>query len=205
MSASQAAARPATTRTPASPGGPISMLGSLCTRGAVAGIAAGLVFLVANMGWAVHNGKPAAAPLIDISTIFHAQDAPDPVTAAAFGPDNLMVGLVTHLTLAMMFGIGFGLLAARLVRTNAMLLGGGLAYGLLLYVVNFQILGRTAFPWFTNAMGPPQGFEIFIHAVFGLLLVPFFVGVLPATEASGAGAASAGSGRFRREQVPVDA
>jgi hypothetical protein len=90
-----------------------SMLGGLCTRGAVAGLAAGLIFLVGNMGWAVHDGKPAAAPLIDISTIFHTQDAPAPVTAAAFGPDNLMVGLVTHLTLAMLFGIGFALLAGK--------------------------------------------------------------------------------------------
>ncbi len=160
--------------------GPMAMLGSLCTRGAVAGLSAGLVFLVANMGWAVHNNKPAVAPLIDISTIFHTQDAPAPIAASPFGPDNLIVGLVTHLTLAMLFGIGFALLAGRFVRSNATLVAGGVAYGLLLYVVNFQLLGRTAFPWFTNSMGPPQGFEVFIHGVYGLLLVPFLVGALPA-------------------------
>ena len=55
----------------------------------------------------------------------------------------------------------------------------GIAYGLLLYVINFQVLGRTAFPWFTNPLGPPQDFEVFIHAVFGLLLVPFLIGSLP--------------------------
>jgi len=55
----------------------------------------------------------------------------------------------------------------------------GIAYGLLLYVINFQVLGRTAFPWFTNLLGPPQDFEILIHAVFGLLLVPFLIGSLP--------------------------
>jgi hypothetical protein len=185
-------------------GGPMTMLGTLCTRGAVAGLSAGLVFLVGNMGWAVHDGKPAAAPLIDISTIFHAQDAPSPVAAVAFGPDNLIVGLVTHLTLAIFFGIGFGLLAARLIRSNMTLIAGGVGYGLLLYVVNFQILGRTAFPWFTDAMGPPQGFEVFIHAVFGLLLVPFFVGALPLAETAAAGPTSAGM-RFRREKVAADA
>jgi hypothetical protein len=171
----------------------------------VAGLAAGLIFLVANMGWAVRNGKPAAAPLIDISTSFHTQDAPDPVAAAAFGPDNLMVGLVTHLTLAMLFGIGFAILAGRLVRSNSMLVGGGIAYGLLLYVVNFQVFGRTAFPWFTDAMGPPQGFEVFIHAVFGLLLVPFLVGVLPGVEAAGSPRGTGATGRFRPERAPVDA
>jgi uncharacterized membrane protein YagU involved in acid resistance len=146
----------------------------------VAGFASGLVFLVANMGWAVHNGKPAVAPMIDISTIFHAQDTPAPITAAAFGPDNVVVGLVTHATLSVLFGIGFALLAAAVVRrSSAMLPLAGIAYGLLLYVINFQILGRTAFPWFTDSMGPPQGFEVLIHAVFGLMLVPFLLGVLP--------------------------
>ena len=43
--------------------------------------------------------------------------------------------------------------------------------------MNFQILGNTIFEWFTNPQGPNQGFEVFIHAVFGLLLVPFFLGL----------------------------
>ena len=159
---------------------PLTTLGNLVTRGTVAGFASGLVFLVANMGWAVHDGKPAVAPMIDISTIFHAQDTPAPITAAAFGPDNVVVGLVTHATLSVLFGIGFALLAAAVVhRSSAMLPLAGIAYGLLLYVINFQILGRTAFPWFTDSMGPPQGFEVLIHAVFGLMLVPFLLGVLP--------------------------
>ena len=153
-------------------------LGDVVTRGTIAGLASGLVFLVANMGWAVHKDKPAVAPLIDISTIFHTQDQPAPVNAPPFGVDNVVVGLVTHLTLAMIFGIVFALLAVALVRSNAVLAGAGVAYGLLLYVVNFQILGRTAFPWFPDSMGPPQGFEVFIHAVFGLFLVPFLVGCL---------------------------
>ena len=187
------------------PAGPIASLGILCTRGAVAGISSGLVFLVANMGWAVRDSKPAAAPLIDIATIFHTQDAPDPVAAAAFGPDNLIVGLVTHLTLAMLFGIGFALLAGWLARSYTMLVGGGVAYGLLLYLVNFQILGRTAFPWFTDAMGPPQGFEVLIHGVFGLLLTPFLIGALPRAEVAMRRPATVSSGRFSEENVPVDA
>jgi hypothetical protein len=42
-----------------------------------------------------------------------------------------------------------------------------------LYVVNFQILGRTAFPWFQE--GPDRVFELGAHAGFGLLLVRFFL------------------------------
>ena len=146
----------------------IEGLGDRIARGAVAGIVAGLVFLIATMGYVTTKDKPAVAPMIDISTIFHGHDTPVP------SPDNVAVGLVTHLTLSSLFGIVFALLVPLFFRLPLLLVAGPV-YGLLLYLVNFQILGRTLFPWFTNPMGPDQGFEIFIHAVYGLLLVPFFV------------------------------
>ncbi len=59
-----------------------------------------------------------------------------------------------------------------------MLVGAGVAYGLALYVLSFQILGRIFFKWFSNSNGPPQGFEVFIHTVFGLILVPVLLGAL---------------------------
>ena len=89
-------------------------LGERVTRGTVAGLAAGLLFLVANM---------------------------------------LLVPLL------------------RNIRTLA---AGAVAFGVALYLINFQILGRTAFPWFQE--GPDQLFELVAHAGFGLLLVPFFIG-----------------------------
>jgi uncharacterized membrane protein YagU involved in acid resistance len=155
-------------------------LGDLLARGAIAGLFSGFVFLLANMGWAVKDDKPAAAPMIDIATIFHTQDVPRPVQALEFGADNLVVGTTTHLMLSMLFGIGFALLASLALRHRGpgMLALAGVGYGLLLYVVNFQVLGRIFFEWFTDPMGPPQGFEAFIHAVFGLLLVPFFLGAI---------------------------
>ncbi len=136
-------------------------------RGVVAGTAAGLLFLLANMWFAVGQGMPAAAPLYDISTIFHFADKPDPT------PENAVVGLVTHLTLAAGFGVLLALLTP-LLRSRAALWGGGLAFGLALYLVNFQILGRVAFEWFQ--VGPNQTFELFAHAAYGLLLVPFLLG-----------------------------
>ncbi|MCA1700320.1 MAG: hypothetical protein LC790_16025, partial [Actinobacteria bacterium] len=116
-------------------------LGDLLARGALAGLFSGLVFLLANMGWAVRGNKPAVAPMIDISTIFHNQSMPKPVQAGPFGVDNVVVGLVTHLTLSMLFGIVFALIAAAVLRGRGagVLAGAGVAYGLALYVVNFQI------------------------------------------------------------------
>lgn len=136
-------------------------------RGVVAGTAAGLLFLLANMWFAVSQGMPAAAPLYDISTIFHFADKPDP------SPENAVVGLVTHLTLAAGFGVLLALLAP-LPRSRAALWGGGLAFGVALYLINFQILGRVAFDWFQ--VGPDQTFELFAHAAYGLALVPFLLG-----------------------------
>jgi hypothetical protein len=151
-------------------------LGDVFTRGAVAGISAGFVFLLANMAYATTQDKPAVAPFMDISTIFHGTDKPASMTPTV---DMLATGAVTHISLSIAFGVVFALLVgvfAPLVRNWLVLAAAGVVYGLALYVVNFQILGNTVFEWFTNAQGPNQGFEVFIHSVFGLLLVPFFVG-----------------------------
>ena len=157
-------------------------------RGVVAGTAAGLLFLLANMWFAVSQGMPAAAPLYDISTIFHFADKPAP------SPENAIVGLTTHLTLAAGFGASLALLAP-LLSSRAALWGGGLAFGVALYLVNFQILGRLAFGWFQ--VGPNQTFELFAHAGYGLALVPVLLGFagsekrVPATSSSRATAARA--------------
>lgn len=154
-------------------------VGELVTRGVIAGLAAGLGFLLANMGFATTQGKPAVAPLMDISTIFHGTSKPAGMTPTV---DMIATGLVTHLTLSMVFGIAFAVLViafAKAWRSPLVLAAGGVVFGLALYVLNFQILGNTLFPWFTNPDGPHQGFEIAIHAVFGLMLVPFFLGLVP--------------------------
>jgi uncharacterized membrane protein YagU involved in acid resistance len=140
--------------------------GDRVARGTIAGIAAGLVFLVANMLWATRSDLPAVAPLVDISTIFNFDDVANPTT------ENMFIGLVTHLTLSAAFGVAFALLVP-LLRDVRVLTLGAVAFGVALYVLNFQILGRTAFPWFQD--GPDQVFELFAHAGFGLLLVPFFI------------------------------
>ena len=128
------------------------------------------------MAYATTQGKPSVAPFMDISTIFHGTDRPAAMTPTV---DMLATGAVVHLTLSIAFGVIFALLVgafAPLTRNWLVLAVAGVAYGLALYVVNFQILGNTIFEWFTNPQGPNQGFEVFIHAVFGLLLVPFFLG-----------------------------
>lgn len=136
-------------------------------RGVIAGTVAGLLFLLANMWYADSQGMPAAAPLYDISTIFHFADEPQP------SPENLAIGLVVHLTLSAAFGATAAFLAP-LVRGPGRLVLMSVVFGLVLYVVNFQILGRLFFEWFQE--GPNQTFEIFAHAFYGLMLAPFLIG-----------------------------
>lgn len=147
-------------------------LESRVTRGVVGGVFAGLVFLLANMAFATSQGMPAVAPMLDISTIFNLTDKPE------VNPENISIGLVTHLTLSALFGMAFALVVPLLRGRRAVMLGA-LAFGVGLYLVNFQILGRLFFEWFQE--GPNQLFELFIHAVYGLLLVPFFASALQRT------------------------
>ncbi len=142
------------------------------TRGAVAGLAGGLLFALANMWYADAHGKPLVAPFLAISTIFHGTDMP------VMSQPDVIAGLVTHLGLSLLFGMVFavGVTLLRLATRPLLLLGAGLVYGLVLYVVNFQIIARVAFPWLVNPKGPNQLFELWIHPIaFGLLLVPFFL------------------------------
>jgi hypothetical protein len=142
-------------------------------RGVVAGLAAGLLFLLANMWYADSQDLPAVAPLYDISTIFHFSDRPDPV------PENAVIGLVVHLTLSAGFGAVFAAFAPMFTSRRALALGA-VAFGLALYVVNFQILGRVAFEWFQE--GPNQTFEVIAHAGYGLVLAPFLLSYAVAME-----------------------
>ena len=112
--------------------------------------------------------------MLDISTIFHFSDQPE------VSPDNVAIGLIVHLTLSMAFGIAFALVVPLLTSART-LVAGALGFGIALYLFNFQVLGRLFFEWFQE--GPNQLFELFIHAVYGLLLVPFFASALKLGEA----------------------
>ncbi|HEY3036011.1 MAG TPA: hypothetical protein VGJ54_15310 [Streptosporangiaceae bacterium] len=151
-------------------------VGAALARGAIAGLVAGWAFLLANMWFAYSQGLPAAAPLAVIATVFSA--APAPTLTAS----SMLVGAVTHIGLSLGFGMGFGLLLLIIpsLRKPGPLVLAGIGYGLALWILDFQILGRTVFPFFTNPMGPDQLFEGLIHPlIFGLGLVPFFLGWAP--------------------------
>jgi len=154
---------------------------NLLTTGVVAGLGVGFVFILANMVYATSQPAlpdvpeglklPASAPFLDIGTIFYFDDMPQMIPAYPFA------GLITHFTLSILFGVIFALALVPLFSNARALLIGGVVYGGLLYIVNYQILGRLVFEWFdpSDPMGPNPWFGLFTHLGFGLLLVPFFL------------------------------
>ena len=154
---------------------------NLLTTGVVAGLGVGFVFILANMVYATSQPAlpdvpeglklPASAPFLDIGTIFYFDDMPQMIPAYPFA------GLITHFTLSILFGVIFALALVPLFSNARALLIGGVVYGGLLYIVNYQILGRLVFEWFdpSDPMGPNPWFGLVTHLGFGLLLVPFFL------------------------------
>lgn len=151
---------------------PLEGFGSAMSRGAIAGLSAGLAMLVAAMYLAEAAGNSAVQPIVDASTVFLFQDEREGAV------ENLTIGLVTHLGLSIAFGVLFGLLVLLLkpMRKLVWLVLGGIAYGLLLYVANVQGLARAWFEWFVETDGPDQMVLALLHAGYGLLLAPFFIG-----------------------------
>jgi uncharacterized membrane protein YagU involved in acid resistance len=147
-------------------GGTEEPVGRRLVRGAVGGVAAGLVFVAVTMWFADSTGGKAEMPLRMISTIVKGDQA------MAAGTTSPALGAVVHVVLSALFGMVFALAVPRL-RTNGTVALAGTAYGLLLYVVNFLVLTPLIFTTFRMANQP---FEVFAHLVFGTLLSFVFFG-----------------------------
>lgn len=134
-------------------------------RGAIGGFLAGLVFIGVTMWFVTTLGNAAEGPLRLISTLVLGREA------MPAGETNVALGAVVHVVLSILFGATFGLVAP-MFRTNGTVALAGGAFGALLYVVNFQVLGRLFFEQFLE--GPNQPFEVVVHVVFGHLLAVAF-------------------------------
>ena len=164
--------------------------GAKLSRGAIAGLVAGFGFVLAEMYYAKANGMPAIAPFLAFSTVFNA--SAQPVLAGPAIPLELGEGVVAHIILSLCFGMSFGIFSAFLPNRKALAVGA-IGFGLALFILNFEILGRTAFPFFTAPNGPNNVFQGFIHPlIFGGLLIPFFWGAVARRRTVGGGGARNG-------------
>jgi hypothetical protein len=108
----------------------------------VAGFIMGLSEVIASMV----SGESALLPLRNAASIVLGRDA--------FGPDAPMIALIgtaVHFSIAVMFGFAYGVANSQIVwaervrgaRQAAM----GIAFGTLVWLLDFQLIGRLFYPW----------------------------------------------------------
>ena len=127
------------------------------------------------------HGEPATIPIHGVATVFNVSSNIDRT------PDDLAIGIFTHAWLAAFFGIVFALLLPMVGgRLRAIAHGelrtlfmAGALYGIALYLLNYQVLGRLAFKWFSGPHRPDLAISVLVHVIYGLVLAPFFLGLVP--------------------------
>ncbi|MBI2896267.1 MAG: hypothetical protein HYY06_22105 [Deltaproteobacteria bacterium] len=143
------------------------------SNGAGSGLIAGVIFGVMEIVGAAIMGMPPLQPLRMFASVLLGGDAlrETPLGLAA------LIGIVVHLVLSAAFGVIYALLnrpLAAKVRTSFSRESAlGLLYGLVLWVVNVQVIARFAYSWFLET---PQFLQAVMHAVFyGLPLAVMYV------------------------------
>ncbi|MFW5739483.1 MAG: hypothetical protein ACOC1F_03865 [Myxococcota bacterium] len=127
------------------------------------GILAGLIFALVEIIAAAAMGNPVFGPFRMFASIVLGSAALQTVSLGT----AIIVGSFVHVVLSGLFGLAYGLFNSRLSTetetswSRQVLLG--LAFGGLVWLVNFQIIARIAYPWFLNA---PQFLQLVMHALF---------------------------------------
>jgi hypothetical protein len=131
-------------------------------EGITAGLIAGVIFAMMEIVGAVLMGDPALMPVRMFASVVLGQGAMEGPLGTA-----LLVGTIAHLALSAVFGIIYGLLAARVSDTTRTSFGRqaaiGILFGLAVWFVNFQIIARVLYPWF---LGAPQFLQAVMHGLF---------------------------------------
>lgn len=130
--------------------------------GALAGLIAGAVFMMMEMGLVAMAGDSPWGPPRMIAAIVMGEGVLPP--PATFDLMILMAAMAVHFMLSIVIGVVFALVARRFGLVMAVVAGA--VVGLGLYVVNFY--GFTAiFPWFAMARNM---ISIVSHIAFGVVL-----------------------------------
>lgn len=135
--------------------------------GAWAGVIAGLVFVMLEMGmvWMFLGQSPWGPPHMIAAMALGRDVLPPPGTWAPFDMSILLVAMLIHLPLAVLYGLFGGWLVHRFDGAGAAAVGA--AYGLAIYLVNFYLLAPALFPWFEMAR---NWVSVFSHVMFGVLV-----------------------------------
>lgn len=150
------------------------MKGRSIKEGVGLGIAAGVIFAVVEVAASVMMGNPALTPFRMFSSVVLGRAGLEGV-----GPGTaLVVGSLAHLALSAIYGSIYALIMSRASSRTRVSRGSqaglGALFGLALWLVNFQVIARIAYPWF---LGAPQFAQAILHALaFGLPLGLMYAG-----------------------------
>jgi hypothetical protein len=127
------------------------------------GLIAGTVFAIAQVAATMIAGDSAILAFRRLASVVLGSDALA-VTPAATA---VGVGIVVHLYLSAMYGAFYGIYNSALTMTSRRSLERqaliGPLFGVMLWLVNFQVLARVRYPWWLDL---PQLPQICLHAVF---------------------------------------
>ena len=143
------------------------------TNGLLFGVAAGVVLALAEVVLAVATGESAMHPVRMSAGVALGTSAFSPQVSAGTA---LLVGFGVHVLLSALAGLAYSLLDAMLPLDGRsrweFQAAVGMLFGMFIWLVSFQFVGRGHYPWFTEV---PQFPQIVLHAVFlGLPLAMLF-------------------------------
>jgi uncharacterized membrane protein YagU involved in acid resistance len=131
-------------------------------EGVTAGLIAGVIFAMMEVIGAAMMGKPPLMPFRMFASVVLGKGAMEGAVGTA-----LVVGTIAHLALSAVFGFVYGLLARRQAEQGRTSFGRqaglGIAFGLAVWLVNFQIIARVLYPWFLES---PQVLQAMMHGLF---------------------------------------
>jgi hypothetical protein len=128
-----------------------------------AGLIAGLVFIVMEMVLValVGGGSPLGPPAMISAIVLGPEVLPEQGT-----PPEFLTGQIVHFVLSVILAVIFVLIVSRMALGTGALIGIGVVYGIVVYLVNFY--GMTAiYPWFAMAR---NAITFSSHIVFGAVL-----------------------------------
>ena len=144
--------------------------------GVYAGLIAGVVFLILEMGmvWLFMGESPWAPPRMIAAIVLGEGVLPmPPDKPATFSLGIVMTAMIIHFVLSIIYGlIGAAIVANRMGYAAA--IGLGALAGLVIYLINFYPVAAAMFPWFAMAR---NWISIFAHIVFGVIVGAAYVGL----------------------------
>ena len=148
--------------------------GKWITAGLVAGLLAGIAFIVFELVLAAVLTPSVFGPLRLISAIVLGKEALPPPPVASLGT-VIPVGLILHFVLSALWGVIFGAAAGligALSNSRGALIVTASVFGLALWLVNFYVIAPIVFPWFgmTNPVVQFFAHTFFFGTALGLIL-----------------------------------